>query len=116
MTKIKILIWRFRSWLFKLIFGINPKHVLQASVNYKFILQVLDQHQDYLNSISATLSELDNQTGGKGWVEMVQEAIMNLSQRSDAHRLILQQHQEAVEQIAEFEVIHLDPQDKTNLN
>jgi hypothetical protein len=110
-------LWLFRAWLFKFIFGIDARWLAKSVANYQTVIQVLSEHQEYLNSLEATLIQMRKEMGGEGWTETIQQAIMNLSQRIEYHREVLQTHQDNISALSELEVVTLPtPSEKKDLN
>jgi ABC-type transporter Mla subunit MlaD len=95
-------------------FGIDPVLVVATINSYNLILKVLEEHQDYLNTLAANLQQMAQQTPSRGWPDTIQEAIMNLSQKIEYHREILQVHHN---NLAELEIIQVSQvEDKKELN
>jgi hypothetical protein len=101
----------FRAWLFRLIFGFSPAQLKKSIDNYALVIKTLQEHQDYLNSLEASLITLSKQTPATGWSEVIQEAIMNLSQKIEYHREVLQAHQDNISELSEMEVIAMPEMD-----
>lgn len=117
MNTLKYLLWRFRAALFRFVFGIDPRWVMRSISNYKLVIQTLTEHQNYLNSLEATLIQLRKETGGEGWTETIQQAIMNLSQRIEYHREVLQAHHDNLAELTQLEIVNVPVKEgKKDLN
>lgn len=101
--------------MFKLLMGID----VQTFMTYADAMQSLDEtlREIKVEQIMTTkaLLVLQDQTGGEGWIEAVQNAIQNLDARTYKLQEIISAHQEAFEEMAENQTL-LDLTKGNNIN
>lgn len=107
---LRAVIGYLRSKLFELLTGLDYKAVHVALLSNKEILQRLDEYDIVLDSLLRAMTKIAQNSGGEGWNETVQNAIMNLSQRIEALGEIMMEHQLLFQEISANQI---DDEDST---
>lgn len=106
---------RYQRWLFKKVFGVDPESIAMLCRFLPDLVKAQIETKEHLYVLANTLKHIDDQTGGKGWIQMVQNAIMQLDSRLDSLKGVLHHHQQTIESISQQEV-GFPVNQKSNLN
>lgn len=95
-----LLKWKFRIWLFKMLFGIDLRGLIRVSQHFALMSNQIEETRKELRALQDFTLEVVDLTGGPGWVHTIQQAIMQLDRRLDELHHVAVQHQHNFDAIA----------------
>lgn len=116
--KLNQLLWKLRLSIFKAVFGMNPIVLMRMQSQVSMTMVEIRAIKEELEEIKELALDTVDMTGGPGWVQVIQNAVMQLDKRLDSFRDVIIQHQQNFEVLAEQEqqLIDLTTSGKKELN
>jgi hypothetical protein len=123
-----------KAWLLKLVFGLDPEEIRALRDDFEVLVDdtvvvfnSIRNHNELIKKDLNTIREqiqilaendqaLAEMSGGEGWPETIQNAIMNLDNRLEEQKQVLVRHQYNFDQIITEIEIEMPTSTKKDLN